>query len=108
MMSLVRATGLQLSLVLSLPLLATPACDDVTPQSYVELVESSRECSADTDCVLAGEGGCTCASPINMSAQEEVTEAAAELDCENVTTTMCPAHDNLRCEADRCVTDGSP
>jgi hypothetical protein len=84
------------------------ACDEVTPRGYVELVEGSRECGGDTDCVLAGEGGCTCASPVSQSAREEVEAAAAELDCENVTTTMCPVHDNLRCETNRCITDGSP
>lgn len=84
------------------------ACDEVTPEGYVELVEGARGCSADTDCVLAGEGGCTCASPVNVSSREEVDESAAGLDCEHVTTTMCPAHENLRCEAGRCVTDDSP
>ncbi len=96
-----------MSTVLATLALST-ACNDVTPQGYVELVEGSRECAANTDCVLAGEGMCTCASPINKSAEAEVTEAATDVDCKNVTSTMCPAHANLRCESNRCVTDDSP
>lgn len=87
--------------------LSLSACG-ITPEGYVELVEGSRACSADAECVLGGEGTCTCAAPINQSHLEEVTEAAADVDCEHATTTMCPAHDNLRCDAGRCVTDGSP
>lgn len=94
--------------VLTLTLGISLVACEVTPQDYVELVEGARECSADGDCVLAGEGGCTCASPVNAASREEVDESAADLDCWYVGTTMCPATDNLRCEASRCVTDGNP
>jgi hypothetical protein len=84
------------------------ACDEVTPQSYAEMVEGARACESNEDCVLAGEGPCTCAAPINAASQEEIDEAAECLDCDYVTTTDCPANENLRCEAERCVTDDSP
>ncbi len=84
------------------------ACDDVTPQEYVDLVEGARECTADGDCILAGAGECTCAAPIHVDREQEVLAAGMDLDCERVTATMCPAHANLRCEANRCVTDDSP
>ncbi len=106
MMPAVRT--LQVSLSLGFVIFLGLACDEVTPQSYLELVEGSRECAAHADCVLAGEGECTCASPVKTSAQEEVIQAAADLDCEGVTTTQCPTHGNLRCEASRCITDDSP
>ena len=93
---------------LALFLLTLAACDDVTPEGYVELVEGSRQCAADAECVLAGAGECTCDAPIHADSREEVEAASMEVECERVTTTMCPAHDNLRCEANRCVTDGSP
>lgn len=106
MMPLVRLSLLAASVGLIAMVLVS--CDEVTPQSFVELVESSRTCEADEDCVLAGAGECTCASPVNRSAEEEVNEAALDVACENVTAENCAPTDNLRCEANRCVTDGAP
>ena len=84
------------------------SCSTVSPESYVDLVEASRACETTDECTLAGAGDCTCPAPINRSAEPEVTEAAAEVDCQNATSTMCPMHENLRCEQNRCITDDSP
>jgi hypothetical protein len=89
-------------------MLLLAACDEVTPEGYVELVEGARACTADADCVLAGSSMCTCDAPIEASRRQEIEAAALEVECQGVGTTNCPAHTNLRCEALRCVTDESP
>jgi hypothetical protein len=89
-------------------LVAAVGCHDVTsPQEYVDLVEASRACSVDAECVLAGAGDCTCPAPVNASEAATVDEAAAEVDCRDVTI-ECPAHSGLHCAAGRCVSPESP
>ena len=88
-------------------LLLLAACDDATPEDYRDLAESSRGCAATEECVLVGAGECTCDTPINRSAEEDLRETADNIDCQYVTIS-CPAHENLRCEAGRCITDASP
>ena len=93
-------------MALALAAVLSSACSNTTPEEYVELVESSRACGADGECVLAGAGECTCAAPVNKSDAEEVQEAADDVECEGAVV-RCPAHNNVRCEAGRCVSDES-
>jgi hypothetical protein len=89
-------------------LLVLAACADVTtPEEYVEIVEGSRACAADGECVLAGSGACTCAAPVNAAEAARVDEAAAEVDCKGATV-ECPSQGDVRCNAGRCVSAESP
>ena len=91
-------------------LVLAASCDDVTsPEDYVALVEDARSCSSDDQCLLAGGGPCTCQVPINGDNEEAITEAASQVECNEVQTTDCAeAHDNVRCQEGRCVSDQSP
>ena len=83
------------------------ACDEVTAESYADLVERSRGCAETSECVLAGGGQCTCAQPVNASAVPEIESAVEDLDCEGAVVD-CDGNDNVRCEAGRCISDQSP
>jgi hypothetical protein len=83
------------------------ACSETAPSEFVELVEASRGCSATEECTVAGGGECTCATPVNVGAVEEIDEAAGEVECEGATIS-CADNANVRCEAGRCISDGSP
>jgi hypothetical protein len=87
--------------------LALVACSDTSPSEFVELVESSRGCSATAECTVAGAGECTCATPVNVAAVADIDEAASEIECERATIT-CNDNANVRCEGGRCISDGSP
>jgi hypothetical protein len=82
-------------------------CTQASPGDYRDLVEASRGCAGDSDCVLAGAGPCTCDAPVNQAAADDVATTAAEVDCQGATI-ACPENANLRCEAGRCVTDDDP
>jgi hypothetical protein len=89
--------------------LVLSACGGMNAQEYFDLVEEARPCAAGDTCVLAGVSACTCATPVNASQEEEITEAADDFDCEKVETSdRCSAHTNVRCEAGRCISDESP
>ena len=89
--------------------LSLNACDDMSAQQYADLVDEARACAAADTCVLAGEGACTCATPVNASEEGAINEAADDFDCEKVETAdRCTAHSNIRCEAGRCISDESP
>jgi hypothetical protein len=89
------------------------ACADVTsPEEFVSLVDASRSCGSADTCVLAGSSACTCATPVNANDEAAVNEAAAQVECEGATVMdgggCPPAHDGLRCDSGRCVSDQSP
>lgn len=90
-----------------IPLTLAVGCTSTTPEELVELVEDSRACGGDGECALAGGGLCTCEQPVNSAEVEEVNEAAEDVECEGATAD-CPGHNNIRCEAGRCVSDESP
>ena len=87
--------------------LALGGCTSTSPEEFVEIVEEARSCQDGDSCELAGEGPCTCPTPVNASAVASVDEAAMDVACEGAVAD-CVSHQNIRCEDGRCRSDESP
>ena len=80
----------------------------MSKQDFSALVDDARACDEGDTCVLAGQGGCVCARPVNAKRAAEVDSAAeavaccTPLGCEDV---LCSGFENLRCENGACTGD---
>jgi hypothetical protein len=88
--------------------LLTAACESAEDRRE-RLIAEGRACSADDECVLAGDSDCTCAVPVNKDKAAEIDAAADEIQCCTVlgqcTAVECAAFANIRCDDGACVGD---
>lgn len=83
------------------------ACTDGTDELAATIAEH-QTCTADSDCVLAGDTDCTCGQPVNVDGVDDVNDAASGVDCcflGSCRAVDCAAVNAIRCVDERCVAE---